>query len=115
MVLGAPPMPASHPIIAASLFQSPHPSITSPPGMPASPLAMERSPLVPAPVQIPSEQLAVSHSGGRSGGDQVSTKMASHGRIGAMTIDDPMDVQNQVGNDACVTGLCEAVGVDGNG
>ena len=41
--------------------------------------------------------------------------MASHGGIGATTIDDPVDVQNQVGKDPRVAGLREAVGVDGNG
>jgi hypothetical protein len=115
MALGAPPMPSSHPTVAASLPQSPGPSTTSPPSMPAPPLATDRSPLVKEPAQTPSEQLAISHSGGRSGGDQVPTNMASHSGIGATAMDDSMDVPNQVGKDTCVTGLCEAIGIGGNG
>jgi hypothetical protein len=64
MVLRAPPMPSSHPTVAASQSQSPGLSTTSPPSMPAPPLAMDRSLLVKEPAQTPSEQLAISHSGG---------------------------------------------------
>jgi hypothetical protein len=114
MALGTPLMPPSHLTTTASPLISPHPSVTSPPGLPVPPLATERGPLVEASAQMHPDKFG---QGEPSGGSQVSNSMTSQGGTEAMTTDKCQDVQDQpeIGNEnAHVASLCEVTGTDRN-